>query len=302
MDETLAKLNNRITKTFKNPNITFFIIMVLILFISCYTFISEPIKNTISYIVSNPIMIVIIIAAILFIAQFNMIIALLSLVLLFISLYSFGAGNNLYSSPQIERFTSNQDSDNPDDDSDEPDLDGIIELPTKRESTSRLEKNLNIKKANDDEMDSKVRSIKDTILGTINKYRENNDDDYKRAILENKRKMYQSERNRNSNKNNSGNGNDNGSGNGKEKFGNTSGGSRKLDKAGNSKGKERFQTIEPRKFDPSNEEDTNLLITKEILEDMNNRIQYNYENNKYLKKYIKHRVEEIIDVNKLTED
>ena len=297
MDETLAKLNNRITKTFKNPNITFFIIMVLILFISCYTFISEPIKNTISYIVSNPIMIVIIIAAILFIAQFNMIIALLSLVLLFISLYSFGAGNNLYSSQQIERFTSNQDSDNPDDDSDEPDLDGIIELPTKRESTSRLEKNLNIKKANDDEMDSKVRSIKDTILGTINKYRENNDDDYKRAILENKRKMYQSERNRNSNKNNSGNGNDNGSGNGKEKFGNTSGGSRK-----SGKGKERFQTIEPRKFDPSNEEDTNLLITKEILEDMNNRIQYNYENNKYLKKYIKHRVEEIIDVNKLTED
>lgn len=296
MDETLVKLNNRITKTFKNPNITFFIIMVLILFISCYTFISEPIKNTISYIISNPIMIVIIIGIILFIAQFNMIIALLSLVLLFIALYSFGVGNNLSGSSQIERFTSNQDSDNLDNDleidpdlEDETDLDGIIELPTKRESTSRLEKNLNIKKAKDEELDSKVRSIKDTILGTINKYRENNDDDYKRAILENKRKMYQSERNRNSTNTKT-----------KEKFGNTSGRPGRSGRSGNRK--ERFQTVEPRKFDPSNEADTNLLITKEILEDMNNRIQYNYENNNYLKKYIKHRVEEIIDVNKLTED
>ena len=66
--------------------------------------------------------------------------------------------------------------------------------------------------------------------------------------------------------------------------------------------KDRFQTIEPRKFDPSNEEDTNLLITNEIIDDMKNRIEYNYESNKYLKKYIKHRVEEIIDINKLTDD
>jgi len=66
--------------------------------------------------------------------------------------------------------------------------------------------------------------------------------------------------------------------------------------------KDRFQTIEPRKFDPSNEEDTNLLITSEIIDDMKNRIEYNYESNKYLKKYIKHRVEEIIDINKLTDD
>ena len=101
--------------------------------------------------------------------------------------------------------------------------------------------------------------------------------------------MYQSERNRNSTNTKT-----------KEKFGNTSGRPGRSGRSGNRK--ERFQTVEPRKFDPSNEADTNLLITKEILEDMNNRIQYNYENNNYLKKYIKHRVEEIIDVNKLTED
>ena len=35
---------------------------------------------------------------------------------------------------------------------------------------------------------------------------------------------------------------------------------------------------------------------------MTNRIEFNYESNKYLKKYIKHRVEEIVDMNKLLDD
>ena len=66
--------------------------------------------------------------------------------------------------------------------------------------------------------------------------------------------------------------------------------------------RDNFQTIKHRTFDPSLEEDTNLLITKEILQDMSNRIEYNYENTNYLKKYIKHRVEEIVNINKLLED
>ena len=58
----------------------------------------------------------------------------------------------------------------------------------------------------------------------------------------------------------------------------------------------------PRKlaaFDPTNEEDTNLLITKEVLQDMINRIDYKFETNIYLKKYLKHRIEEIVELNKL---
>ena len=66
--------------------------------------------------------------------------------------------------------------------------------------------------------------------------------------------------------------------------------------------KEKFQTINRRTFDPTNEEDTNLQITKEILQDIINRIEYDYETSKYLRKYIKHRIEEIIEVNKLTDD
>ena len=38
---------------------------------------------------------------------------------------------------------------------------------------------------------------------------------------------------------------------------------------------EHNKTIKLRKFDPANEEDTNLLITKEILQYMSNRINYN---------------------------
>ena len=35
---------------------------------------------------------------------------------------------------------------------------------------------------------------------------------------------------------------------------------------------------------------------------MINRINYNFESNKYLKKYIKHRIEEIVELNKLLDN
>ena len=47
----LAIINNRAAKIFKDPNISFFIILCLILVISCYSFIASPIKNGISNIV-----------------------------------------------------------------------------------------------------------------------------------------------------------------------------------------------------------------------------------------------------------
>lgn len=100
---------------------------------------------------------------------------------------------------------------------------------------------------------------------------------------------------------------DGGANRGKEQFDDTAkpnrkGGKNNNNGKGNKNSKERFQTVEVRALDPSNEDDTNLLITKEILQDMLNRIEYNYESNKYLRKYIKHRVEEIIDINKLMDD
>ena len=35
---------------------------------------------------------------------------------------------------------------------------------------------------------------------------------------------------------------------------------------------------------------------------MINRIDYNFESNEYLKKYLKHRLEEIVEINKLLDD
>jgi len=71
----------------------------------------------------------------------------------------------------------------------------------------------------------------------------------------------------------------------KEKFSNTG----KSDK-------EDFLSIEKRKFNPANEDDTNFLLALEIFKDIINRIEYKYENKKLLKKYIKNQLEEVIEM------
>lgn len=75
----------------------------------------------------------------------------------------------------------------------------------------------------------------------------------------------------------------------------------------NDKKKEGFNdtgmvNIPKRKFNPEKESDINLMETRKILEDLINRIDYKYEDNDYLKKYIGSRIEEIVDLNGLLED
>ena len=109
------------------------------------------------------------------------------------------------------------------------------------------------------------------------------DNEYKQKLLENKQIQYLNAKKNNKNtiRNNS-----------KQNFTDT----------GDKLKKENFQTVTKRKFDPSKEEDTNFLITKEVLQDMITRIDYNYETSSYLKKYLKHRITEIVELNKLLED
>ena len=279
---SLLDLNNRVSKLFRNPNINFFIIMNIILLITCYSFISTPIKNTISILISNPIVILFSIICIVIIGYFDINIAVLLLILFFLALFAIQNTNDFDDAANIERFTSETNSED-----DEP--------------ISRINNNLKIKAENDKKIDERVNSIKNVVFSTINKFRNNNDSDYKKAILENKKMMYTEEKINNKARNTS---------NKRDNFDDVKTSSNTQGKAKSNKAKynkagkqsEEFQTIQPRTFDPSNEEDTNLLITKEILQDMTNRIEYNYENNKYLKKYIKHRVEEIVDLNKLIED
>jgi hypothetical protein len=67
-------------------------------------------------------------------------------------------------------------------------------------------------------------------------------------------------------------------------------------------GKQSTKAIIRRKFDPTNEEDSNLLLTMESCSDINDRIKYNYENKEYLKRYIRDKLEEIIELLHLVDD
>jgi hypothetical protein len=66
--------------------------------------------------------------------------------------------------------------------------------------------------------------------------------------------------------------------------------------------KETFKTVELRKFNPADNEDMNLLMTMEICDDIKNRIKYVYEDTGYLKKYIREKIEEIVDMLDLVPD
>lgn len=281
-------INTKVSKLFHNPNINFFIIMCLILLISCYTFINDPLRYSISSFVSNPVVILFILIILIFIGYYNINIAIMILLLFFIAL--FGANvvshknktNNQYEgfisskiqskkSNNLEHFTdTNDESDN--DDSDNDDSDNDI-----------TNKNNKLLKSNQEE---NINNIKDVLLGTINKFKDIADTDYKKGLNDNKKIIYKNEKTSNKSK-------------GKNSSKATT---YAKTKTSSKSGKEQFQTIKTRSFNPNKEEDTNLLITKEILQDIINRIEYNFETTKYLKKYIKHRIEEVVNINKLLDD
>lgn len=288
---SINNINSKVTKIFNNPNINFFIIMMLIFIISCYTFINTPLKYAISSFVSNPIIILFTLICVILTSYYNINIAILILLLLFITIY----GSTMFSSNgnsngksksknSIEGFTDNDEDSEDDQDSEEDEED-----EEKEEIFANLEsplnKKINERKHKEDEslkLDEKIASIKDTILGTVNKINDSGNNDYKQSLLENKQIQFMNEKKKNKNNKNKLKSNSNSN--------------------NRSSTKEKFQTVEKRSFNPNDEEDTNLLITKEVLIDMNNRIEYNFESKKYLKKYLKHRIEEIVELNKLLDD
>jgi hypothetical protein len=66
--------------------------------------------------------------------------------------------------------------------------------------------------------------------------------------------------------------------------------------------KEEFKPIPMRKFNPADKEDTDLLMVMEHCKDITNRIKYEYEDTRYLKKYIKDKLGDIIELLDLVED
>jgi hypothetical protein len=299
IQNTTSRITNRVSKLFKNQQISFFIIMFLILLITCYSLLSNTLKYTVSILLSNTAVMVVCIILILAIGYFDIGIASLMLVLFFVLLFGTANPNlnNTETGTGIEGFkTTTSDGDDIDIPEEVEDIDRHFKKISK--NLTQSQNNLKKKEEKDKKLDERVKNIKDVVLGTINNIRNSNNDDYKRALLENKQAMLQEEHENNNSHNNKE------KQKGRDNFDNTPNKSNggKSGKSNGKNSKEKFQTVEVRALDPSNEDDTNLLITKEILQDMLNRIEYNYESNKYLRKYIKHRVEEIIDINKLTED
>jgi Ca2+/Na+ antiporter len=316
--DSINNINNKITKLFQNPNINFFIIMMLILIISSYTLINTSLKYSISSFVANPIIILSVLISVVLIGYYNVNIAVLVLLLLFVALYGttiFNSKNRVASDNKnnpVEGFTDDTEKDeeyeeSEEDEEDEEDFtDNESDDETDDEHDVKLSypRNPRITKSSYKEKEDKdakteetVNKIKNTILGTMNNIKDVGNNEYQKSLLENKKIQYLNEKKnnrnntRNSSKNNN-NSNNRKSKNSKQNFTNT----------GSSSKKENFHTINIRKFDPNKEEDTNFLITKEILQDMITRIDYNYESSTYLKKYLKHRVEEIVELNKLLED
>lgn len=70
----------------------------------------------------------------------------------------------------------------------------------------------------------------------------------------------------------------------------------------NDSGRENFKPIPQRKFNPAEKEDTDLLMVMEHCKDISNRIKYEYEDNRYLKKYIKDKLGDIIEVLDLVDE
>ena len=290
---SLSNINTKVSKLFNNPNINFFIIMNLVLLISCYTFINTPLKNTISSFIANPVIILFSLIIIIIVGYHNINIAILSLLLLFIILFgstlftnqTIKNNNNKKNNNNIEGFTDDTDDTEDTEDTEEfEDTEDTEDLNTEekiKKSEKKFEKKVKEDKSNSRE--ERISNFKDILMGSLTKITKGAENEYKKGLVENKQIMYENEKKKNENKN------ENRKGkiiNNKEK----------------GKGKEEFQTIKPRTFDPSNEEDTNFLITKEVLQDMINRIDYNFESNEYLKKYLKHRIEEIVEVNKLVDE
>jgi len=306
--DSFNDINVKITKLFNNPNINFFIIMILIFLISCYTFINTSLRYSISSFIANPVIIVFGLIFVICIGYYNINIGILLLLLLFIALYgtsifnskNSNSNSNSNSSNSLTFFTEgftddtyesykppneSDESDKSDksDESDESDDESETSPNTIKLSKIKQKTGYDKKIDNDKKIDEHVDSIKNVIFGTINNIKDKGESDYQKSILENKEMMYNNEK-----KNN-------------KILMHKKGKKNSKNNKNNNNSKEEFHTIETRTFNPANEEDTNLLITKEILQDMSNRIDYNFESTKYLKKYLKHRIEEIVDINKLLE-
>lgn len=266
------KLN--LERILNNTNINFFILLNIALFIGCYNLLNKNIQNSILSIISYPIVTFILLSIALFISYYNTMLGILLIILLFSIIYPLHNNNNVEQSK--EKININEGFINGDE----------YEM-RKKEKRKEKEK----KEREEIKIKNFLPEIKNNFKNLYEELEEEYENDLKEGIKENLQDILEEEKEYNtknrSNRRHKGK---------KESFNNTD--SFENENKKKNRRIENYKTIAKRKFNPNDETDANLLISKEIFKDLLNRITYEYESNELLKKYIEHRLEEIIDLNK----
>ena len=256
--------NLNIHKILNNSKLNYFIILLLGLFIGCYNLLDIRLKASLSRFINYPLILIVIVSTILFIGYYNITLGLLMIVALFIMLYPINLQKNQAQSneTQIESFKN-----------------------MKRE---RFNKRYNNHVSDREKTVNKFKNyFRDIFDEAIEDEKQEMDEMIKENL--NNKLTYEKNRNNNSKKEKKI----------KESMTDVINNHTPNKKLNQSKSNSNYQTIKTRHFDPTDDEDTNLLITKEILEDIINRITFEYESKDYLKRYISTRLQEIVKINGL---
>ena len=279
---TKAKSVYKFLGIINRPEINIVLIGIFFISIIIYSFINNKYKRVIAEWVSTPLITCLSLALVVLISYINFPLGLLLLVGYFIVVYplSADATSNYYNNGNLQ-VTSNI---------------GRRQYVMEGFDTN-MSDNSASKSMEDKEKDEELAdNIKNSITKGITDAKKKGDDDLKALMLQNSKMKLKNEK---SKSNGGGSGGNKDSKNNKNSGGSNSGGG--IGGSG-SNSDETSKKIEKRKFNPSNQDDTNLMITKEMLSDMINRIEYKYEDTPYLKKYLRHRIEDIIETNDLLDD
>ena len=277
----IKKVN--VNRLLNNSKLNYFLILLLALFIGCYHLLNINVRNGITNFITMPLILVTVMIVILSIGYHNITLGLLMATTLFIILYPLDSilpgktSNNFIT----EGFANNEEK--------------------RKHAEKRKNKSEKYKSFEDDRKQtiSKVQNyFKNIYNEAINDEKEEMED----MIRENLKTKLEHERFNNGKYDDDKDDTDDelsktSSKRTKETMSDVINNSNMVNNS--NKSNKNYQTIKVRKFDPTNDEDTNLLITKEILEDIINRITFKYESTDYLKRYISTRLKEIIRLNGL---
>jgi hypothetical protein len=276
---------SEISKYLQTTETTYIIIVLVVLFIGYGISLTRDGRKSFKYTITRLPVISIFLLLVFILSLYNQLAACLCIIGLGIILLLPDV------SPTLESFKNKNDSD-VEDSKDSKDSNEADEADESTELDGQVEVNEDIEEKIDNDVDADEdetpkslavkpkEPTKNFLSKSLGMHDNKYGDMFNAAVQENKKAMKQRIKTvRNNNKRHSSNG--------RENYKNTA--SNDL-------------SIARRQFNLNDEIDKDLLNTREICTDIINRVNYEYEDKEYLKKYIAARVEEIIEINKLLDD